>query len=134
MQDDFFVDSNVCLYLLSNDFVKKEIAKKVLLQKSTISTQVISENINVIYKKLKHLSKNEVEEHIDLLIKNSTLVLINISTIKKAMIIKEKYQLQWYDSLIVATALQANCTTLYTEDMHHGLVIESTLSIINPFV
>ncbi len=134
MRDNFFVDSNICLYLLSNDFIKKEIAKEVLLQKCTISTQVISENINVIHKKLKHLSKLEIEAHIDLLIKNSTLVLIHISTIKNALLIKEKYQLQWYDSLIIASALEANCTILYTEDMHHGLIVEGTLSIIDPFI
>lgn len=38
-----------------------------------------------------------------------------------------------YDSLIIATALEASCTTLYSEDMQHGQLIENKLLIINPF-
>jgi len=53
--------------------------------------------------------------------------------IQKAISIKEKYQMQWYDSLIIGSALQANCTILYSEDMHHGFIIEDSLSIVNPF-
>jgi predicted nucleic acid-binding protein len=134
MKDNFFVDSNICLYLLSNDLVKKDIAKEILLQDAVISTQVISENINVVYKKLKHLPFTEIDDHINLLRKNANVVLIELPTIDKALIIKERYQLQWYDSLIVAAAILANCTILYSEDMQHGFVVDGTLTIINPFV
>ena len=47
--------------------------------------------------------------------------------------IKDKYKLQFYDSLIIATALENNCSVLYSEDMQHGFEIENTLTIINPF-
>ncbi len=134
MKDNIFFDSNISLYLLSDNDRKKEIAKELMLLNFVISTQVISENISVINKKFKLLSKIEVDAHLRLLIKNATITIIYLSTLNTALFIKEKYQLQWYDSLIVAAALEANCTILYTEDMQHGLIIEGKLSIINPFI
>jgi predicted nucleic acid-binding protein len=133
-KDNCFVDSNICLYLLDIGGSKKEIAKAVLKTCPTISTQVINENINILFKKYKQISNIEVVAHTKFLMHNCTVEIIIADTISKALFIKEKYQLQWYDSLIVAAALQANCTILYTEDMHHGLIIEGKLSIINPFI
>ncbi len=46
----------------------------------------------------------------------------------------ERYQLAWYDALIAASAMLADCTTLYSEDFQHGLVIEKKLKVVNPFV
>ena len=51
-----------------------------------------------------------------------------------ALDIQERYNFAWYDSLIIATALEAGCETLYSEDMQHGQEIEGRLRIINPFV
>ena len=50
-----------------------------------------------------------------------------------AIKIKEEYKLQFYDSLIIATALENSCSILYSEDMQHGQIIENSLKIINPF-
>jgi predicted nucleic acid-binding protein len=55
-------------------------------------------------------------------------------TIHTALDIRERYSFPWYDSLIVATALEAGCDTLYSEDMQNGQEIEGRLRIINPFV
>jgi len=48
--------------------------------------------------------------------------------------LRDRYQISYWDSLIVAAALDANCDTLYTEDMQHRQVIEGRLTLINPFV
>jgi predicted nucleic acid-binding protein len=133
-KDNCFVDSNICLYLLDIGGSKKEIAKAVLKTSPTISTQVINENVNILFKKYKHLSNIEIVAHAKFLMHNCTVEIINEATISKALFIKEKYQLQWYDSIIVAAALLSNCSILYTEDMQHGLIIEGKLSIINPFI
>ena len=45
----------------------------------------------------------------------------------------ERYGFAVYDAMIVAAALQSQCSTLYSEDMHDGLVVEGQLSIVNPF-
>lgn len=52
----------------------------------------------------------------------------------KALDIKSRYKLQYYDSLIIATALENVCDILYSEDMQHGLVVDNQLKIINPFL
>ncbi|MBX6423467.1 PIN domain-containing protein [Thermosulfurimonas sp. F29] len=54
--------------------------------------------------------------------------------IKKAMFVKEKYKYNYWDSLIIASALENDCSVLYTEDMQHGQIIEGRLKIVNPFV
>jgi predicted nucleic acid-binding protein len=55
------------------------------------------------------------------------------STMHLALNITERYGYSWYDSLIIAAALDAGCDTLYTEDLQHGQVIENRLTINNPF-
>jgi predicted nucleic acid-binding protein len=85
-----------------------------------------------LLKKFK-LSSNQVEAAI---LELDTIVNIadfDLSTQIKALHIKDKYNLQFYDSLIIATALENRCTILYTEDMHHDLLIENRLKIVNPF-
>jgi predicted nucleic acid-binding protein len=50
----------------------------------------------------------------------------------EALRIAEKHRLSWYDSLIIAAALEGQCEKLYSEDFQHGRKIE-TLRIENPF-
>ena len=47
--------------------------------------------------------------------------------------LREAYSLSYWDSLIVATALEAGAAILYSEDMQDGLWINAQLQIINPF-
>jgi predicted nucleic acid-binding protein len=49
------------------------------------------------------------------------------------MELAQRHQLSFYDVHVVAAALQAGVQTLFSEDMHHGLEIDS-LRIVNPFV
>ena len=49
------------------------------------------------------------------------------------MEISIRYNFYYWDSLIVASALENNCSILYTEDMQDGQVIEESLKIVNPF-
>ena len=129
-----FLDSNVCLYLLSEDSPKKEKAEDLLaLPDSVISLRVLNENINVAIKKLK-LSQSKIIGHIDFLILSCELVGFSIALQREAIELHFRYHFSFYDSLIIAAALHANCTILYSEDMQHGLVIENKLSIVNPFI
>ena len=60
-------------------------------------------------------------------------VVITKKDIRKAMTIKGRYKYNYWDSLIIASALQNNCSVLYTEDLQDGQVIENALKIVNPF-
>ncbi len=133
MNAKIFVDSNVWIYLFGQDQGKKEVALHLLSQNPIISTQVIAENINVCLRKL-NLPFTVVEQHASNLSENCVVVVIQPATILAALHIHHRYQYSFYDSLIVAAALENDCSMLYSEDLQHEQVIEGTLQIINPFV
>jgi len=136
MKDKFFIDTNIIIYSYSsNEEEKQTIANNLFFNNDNlcISTQVISELSNVLFKKFK-LSGDAIEDavlEIDNIFKVCPFYL---STQLKAIRIKEKYKLQYYDSLIIANALENRGTILFTEDMQHNLVIENQLVIKNPFL
>lgn len=134
MKDRCFVDSNVWLYLLQDDEAKKQVALRLLGEASVISTQVLSENTNVCLRKFK-MSVEDTRMHLSFLQHHTAEVLVIMeATIHKALDIKARYQYGFYDSLIIASALELDCTILYSEDMQDGQLIEGKLRIKNPFL
>lgn len=61
------------------------------------------------------------------------VAIININTVLKALSVREQYKYSFWDSLIIATAIQSQCNILYSEDLNTGQVIENC-SIVNPFI
>ena len=59
---------------------------------------------------------------------------ISSKTIRSGLDVHEKYQYSFYDSLIIASALENECSILYSEDLQHNQKIEKSLTIINPFI
>lgn len=133
MHAKVFVDTNVILYLLSDDLSKKARSKQILSDRPVISLQVANEFTNVCIKKL-NLTQDALTLSLKVIEKYAVFVPFGLSTIHRAIDLKTRYNLQYYDSLIVATALENDCNILYSEDMQHGLVIDNRLKIINPFV
>ena len=127
-----FIDSNIFLNLFGADKKKKTFASSLPNQTHLISTQVVTENINVCLKKLK-LSKTEAFSHGQYLMDNFLLVQITRNTIENAFDLSNKYGFGYWDSLILASALENGCDTLLSEDMQHGQIIEKTLKVVNPF-
>lgn len=136
MKDSFFIDTNILIYAFSEDEKEKQaIANNLLVKKNgsiIISTQVINEFSNILFKKF-NLSSDSVENVMLELDSNIPIVGFDITTQIKAIRLKEKYQLQFYDALIIATALENKCTYLFSEDMQHLQIIEQTITIVNPF-
>ncbi len=134
MSVKIFIDTNILVYFVKDNTGKAEIIATKIQKKnnSFISTQVVNEFCNVALKKLDFSSENvlfSISKFSEVFI----ISLVKLSTIKKALQIKEKYGCSFYDSAIIASALQNNCTILYSEDMQHQQIIEKTLTIINPF-
>jgi len=127
-----FLDSNIVLYALGNDLQKRSIARRLLAEQPTVSTQVINECSHVLRRKVK-LAPVEIGQRLRAFIKTVQLVDVGILDIFQAWELATRYGYSHFDSLILATALRAGCSTLYTEDMQHGQVIEDCLHIINPF-
>ncbi len=133
MKDKVFLDSNILIYLISADVSKKEKAKILLNPDFFISTQVVAENINVCLRKLK-LSKEKAFNHGEFLLSRFNVVTLEKSFFSVSFDLISKYQFSFWDSLIVASALESGCSILYTEDMQDGRVIENQLKIVNPFL
>ena len=127
-----FLDSNILIYLLGRDESKKDRVTLLLNPNFIISTQVVAENINVCLKKFK-FSKERAFDHGNFLLTKFSVVTIEKTFFPIAFQIATKYQFSFWDSLILASALQSNCTQLYSEDMQDGLVVDGKLKIINPF-
>jgi len=64
----------------------------------------------------------------------TTIQPLTIETLRHSLDLSERYGFSHFDSLIIASALDADCTKFYYEDMHHGLVVNQRLTIINLFV
>jgi predicted nucleic acid-binding protein len=135
MNDNCFVDTNILVYCYTGDEpVKQQKAIDIATGTNTfISTQVLTELSNTLRKKFK-LDWRAVETVISEVSLNFNVYVNKSATIEQACRIADKYQYSFYDSLIIGAALSCNCTTLYSEDMKHGQIIENELNIINPFI
>ena len=128
-----FLDSNVVLYLLSDDAAKADSAEALLKTQPVISVQVLNEVTHVCVRKLK-MNWDEVAQFLDLVRSFCKVVPLTVATHDRARQIAERHRLSFYDSCIVAAAADAGCLTLYSEDMNHGQILEDSLAIRNPFV
>ena len=134
MKDKIFIDTNILLYAYSTEKNKQEIAQNIINTNNNIyiSKQVINETINILIKKFK-LNIKDIINVVKELEKEFIILDFDIQTQLNALKLKQNYNLQFYDALIVSTALKNSCTILYSEDMQDKLVIEKKLKIINTF-
>jgi predicted nucleic acid-binding protein len=128
-----FIDSNITVYLVDNRSKEKtKKAQDFLSPDFFISTQVIAENVNVCLKKL-HLNKETTFDFARRILNRFRILQITEATLLKSFEISIKYQLSSWDSIIIATAILNNCSIIYSEDMQDGLIVENSVTIINPF-
>lgn len=128
---DFF-DSNTLLYMISPDAEKARRTEQLLRLRGTISVQVLNEFVNVAIKK-HALDWSEIHEALLPVRLACSIEPLTLETHDQAVAIARRYGYRIYDSCILAAALQAGCTTLWSEDLHNGQVIEGQLTIRNPF-
>ena len=129
---EVFFDTNVLLYLLSGDVTRADRAEELLAIGGIISIQVLNEFAAVASRKLR-MSWPEIREVLAQVRAVCAVEPMSVDTHDRATQLAERYGLSVYDALIVAAALLAGCTTLYSEDMQDGQVIERQLTIRNPF-
>jgi predicted nucleic acid-binding protein len=127
-----FIDTNILVYAFADD-PKADIASD-LLSDAIISTQVLNEFANIQRNKLSWEWDDILDAAFQIEVLVTAIKPITIETHKSAIDIAKRLKIAWYDAFIVAAALNAGCATLYTEDMHHGLVIDGQLTISNPFL
>lgn len=133
MTDSVFFDTNVLIYAHSLRDHRMDTAQQLLFDGGVINAQVLNEFASNLRGKL-GFSWEEVSlavEKILTLCPNPKPLTVEIHL--RSLELSRHYRFSIWDSLIIAAALEARCTTLYTEDLQHGQTIEG-LRIVNPFL
>jgi predicted nucleic acid-binding protein len=127
-----FFDTNVLLYLLSKDEAKADRSEELLAAGGVVSVQVLNEFASVASRKAA-MSWADIREVLSQVRLLCSVEPISLGTHDRALLVAGRYGLSLYDSVIVAAALLAGCTTLYSEDLQHGQLIDRQLTLRNPF-
>jgi len=134
MTDKAFIDTNLLVYYYSEDEPEKSAIVGDIIKSNeiVISAQIINEFSYVMIRKFGKepgLLREIIEEwRKEFDIKDLTPAL-SIESLN----IHERYRFSFWDSLIIATALENNCGILFTEDLHHNQIIKGQLRVFNPF-
>ncbi len=127
-----FFDTNVVIYIASGDPAKADRAEKLLGEGGAISVQVLNETANVARRKM-HMSWRETHAFLSMLRGLLAVHPITTETHVGGLALAERHNLSIYDGMIAASALHADCDTLWSEDMQHGMLIDDRLRVANPF-
>jgi len=129
-----FFDTNVLIYALAEDDPRSTQAEELLASGGVLSVQILNEFVSVARRKIL-MSWSEVTEALDAFrVLCPSPLPITVETHEAALRIAEKHGYNIYDALIVSAALEAGCTTLYSEDLQDGQVIDGRITVRNPFV
>lgn len=142
MTDKVFIDTNILVYAFLDADNPESHAKHVKAVKClqsltdtcqiTLSTQVLSEYYSAL---LKHkIIDTDIQGSIQELIRAVEVSTISMDTILTSFQIKNRYKFSYWYSLIIASALENECTQIISEDLQHGQIIENTLTVSNPFL
>ncbi len=135
-----FVDSNVLIYSYDSRQPRKQQLASDLLKAlwatnaAAISPQVINESLNTLLRLYRDVepaqtTRERLRPYFGW-IKSS----IDEPLVRAAWLVSDRYGVSHWDGLIVAAAQRARCDVLYSEDMQAGMVFDSTLRVVNPFV
>ena len=133
MNGKVLFDTNILLYLSAHDDPRRARAQALVQGGGLISVQSLNEIVNVSRRKL-NLSWTAIEERItEVRFLCATVLPLTREVHERALALSIRYGFRIFDANLIASALLAGCTTLYTEDMQDGQQIES-LTTRNPFI
>lgn len=131
MPADFF-DTNVLVYLASADTARAGQAEAAVAAGGAISVQVLNELANVARRKMQ-MTWRETHALLGMLRSLLTVHPLTLHIHEIGLEVAERYGFSTYDAMIVASALDAGCDRLWSEDMQHGMALNEGLRIVNPF-
>lgn len=127
-----FLDTNILVYAFTSNDARSDMAEALLAKGGIVSVQVLNEFVNVSRRKHER-DWDDVHGTLEVL---ATLLEparpLTLRTHESALGLAQRYGFGFYDSLIMASALEAQCPILYTDDLQDGQVIEQ-MTIRNPF-
>jgi predicted nucleic acid-binding protein len=134
MSGKVFFDTNVLVYTIGQHEQRTVIAESLLAAGGIVSVQVLNELAAVMQRKLR-MPWEEIGEALTAVrVLCPSPTSLTTKTHDAALKLARRHGWHIYDALIVASALDAGCATLFTEDLQHGRVIEGRLTIVNPFL
>lgn len=140
MNGRFFLDTNIFVYSFDRSAPAKArratqlIRHAVATRKGIISYQVAQEFFNVALRRFAQpMSVAEAEQYLAAVFRPLMAVHSSPALYAEALRLSDRYRLSWYDSLIVAAAVEGRCSLLYSEDLKHGQLV-GPLRIHNPFL
>jgi predicted nucleic acid-binding protein len=130
--DKAFIDTNVFIYIQRTDKPEKtKISEKTIdFFDCAVSTQVLNEVCNILTKKYPS-PKEKIEYVLHSIQESCTIITVTNDYPGKALDFHFKYSISYFDALMAAAALEANCKYLISEDMQDGLIIDKKLQIVN---
>ena len=133
MPDEVFFDTNVLIYAIAQNDCRSVVAEELLAEGGIISVQVLNEFVSVTRRKIQMPWENVTEALDSIRILCPSPISITLKTHDSALGIAQQYGYSIYDALIAASALESDCSTLYSEDLQDGQIIGKKLTIQNPF-
>ena len=136
MIDRSFIDTNVLVYASIDLQGERRRTQAIqLLADSTFEFVASTQVLNELYRRLlgNKIPDADIQRMLFSYASSMRIVPVDIGTVKLAWIVRNRYGFSIWDCLILAAALEANCSVLYTEDLQHGQMIDNKLKIINPF-
>jgi predicted nucleic acid-binding protein len=139
MNADYFIDTNIFIYQIEALDEKKSAKANSIIRRGVeigcacISFQVIQECLNTVLRKAElPLNAAQTRDYLDNVLAPLYQVPATLELYRRALDIQSRYRYGFYDSLIIAAALDAGCSVLYSEDLQNGQQIEG-LTIRDPF-
>ena len=140
MKDRFFLDTNIFAYTFDSSASTKQkraldlIIHGIKTRKAVVSYQVVQEFFNLALRKFSHpMNVAEAEQYLQTVFQPLLAIHSSYTLFSQALRLEDKHRLSWYDALIVAAAVESQCTILFSEDMHDGHRF-GELQIKNPFL
>ena len=138
MKIKLFVDSNIWIYLFTSDDVSKnELARKFIADNTAkgnifvITYQVINE-VCAVLKRKKKFDEGKIQFVIDTMLDLCVIQDFSREIIIKASVLRDTISVSYWDSIIIAAAIESGCKSLTSEDLHNGQKIQG-VTIVNIF-
>jgi predicted nucleic acid-binding protein len=140
MSDKFFLDTNILVYTFDEENPEKRDRARALIadalaeSRGVINYQVAQEFLNAALRKFyKPLTPVDAERYLTIVLEPLCAVFSSIELFHQAIDISDRWKYSFYDALVIASALKAGCSALYSEDLQHGQKI-GDLRVLNPFI
>jgi predicted nucleic acid-binding protein len=139
MSVEKFLDTNVLVYQLDTTDPRKSatadaiVREAILTGNACISYQVVQEFLNTALRKASvPLDVTSARAYLGSVLAPLMRVSASVDLYHRALGVHDRFRYSFYDSLVIAAALEAGCRRLLSEDLHDGQQIEF-LTIENPF-